>query len=1098
MRRLLPLIALLAGLAAHAQLPNPGFEAGLAVSQPPAGWTLKTNLLPEKWACSAQTPGVAGLVEEAHTGRYALFLSAVGTAVHCHADMMSVQRGDTYEFSAWAKSGQVSLVFYEYKGDKWLRATPLVAGIRAGDTWAQGGGYYTVPGGVDQVAAVLSVDTPSGVLIDDLGLHKVTLPKATGPDLTFENEGLRLVIGPRGECRSLWDKTLRAERSRPSGRPLMQAVAGNWTLPATSCAAQGNRLNVVFGDNQARAVIEVQTHPNFLGFVIRSYWPDNLEQLTLLDLLVTKQETVGASCGLMYDRRAALGLQTLHFSGQQTFAASGPDQIRLGCTYNRLARDRKALYRPPMARGCALLACPRAKLPATLQAIEKAYGLPASRIEGVWAKLSPAMRRSYLFVTDLTATNVDKVIAYAKRGHFDYVLLAQDSWSHGGGTFAINEKAFPGGLPSLKTTVGKLQQAGLKVGLHLLTAGMDPTDPLVTPVPDQGIYSNGTVPLAADLDATATFIPTASPPPAEFPENDIPYPGQGAVLWIGDELVRYGQRKLEPPYGFTSCQRGLWGTKAAAHSSGTPIKHLYMMVYGLVLMDADSDLIERVSQRVADVMNACHCDGVYFDGSELLQGDHDYYNARLQTAYLDKITRKDLIVQGSSYSPYTWHSMCRMASADGFRQIKLWLDRRTPTFQWYFDTLMPLDIGWYAINANIRPDDLEYVCSRAVGYGSGISVQTNTQALDTVPQAHEMIDLIGRWEDLRRSGRVPEALREQMRQPGHEFRLTRRGKEDVVVPIEYSAWAASPTLLLPEQVPAGDRDPLRPPDDVASTLTLANKRGQPAETELQIECGELVRPGPSYAAGVPLELFESVPASPILHGEQATREGVTQAITLVTDEVKEGQSACRFSATSTLPETGGWAAFGKAFDPPLSLQDYAAIGLWVKGDAQCELLKVQLWDAAGRAQDELIPIGFSGWRYLELPRPTGLAMDYEHIVKLCFYYNGMPGNSTCTTIIDGVKVLSRGTTMENPTLIVNGQPITFPTGMVQGDRLVLNSNGESWLYRTGGQERQRVTPQGNPGALTGEVTVAAQEATHQLRFRGARLWPTLGTVLPGQ
>jgi len=930
-----------------------------------------------------------------------------------------------------------------------------------------------------------------------------------GDGIAFENQGLRLVIGRGGECRSLYDKTLRAERSRPTGRPLMQAVTGGRTLLATSCTAQGNLLSVIFGDDQARAVIEVQTHPSFLGFVIRSYSPDDLEQLTLLDLLVTRQETMATSCGMMYDGRAALGVQTLHFSGLQVLAASGPDHAVLNCTYNRLARDRAALYRPPVARGCALLACPRPQLTATIQAIEKTYGLPSPMVDGVWGKLSPAMRRSYLFVTDLTAANVGKVIEYAGRGHFDYVLIAQDAWCSGGGSFAVNEQAFPGGLPALKATIGRLQQAGLKVGLHFLTAGMYATDPLVTPVPDKGIYSNATVPLAADIDEAATFLPTATPPPVEFTDSpmtgpvltaprpfEVSCPRGGTVLWIGDELILYGKPKRDPPYGFENCQRGLWGTRPAAHNAGDAIKHLYMMSYGLVLMDADSDLLERVSQRVADVMNTCNCDGIYFDGSELLQGDHAYYNARLQTAFLDKITRKDLIIQGSSYSPYTWHSMCRMASADGFRKIKLWLDKRTPTFQWYFDTLMPLDIGWYAINSNIRPDDMEYVCSRAVGYDSAISVQTSTRSLDTVPQAREMVDLIGRWEDLRRSGRVPEALRKQMRQPGCEFRLTRRGSADVLVPVEYSAWASSPPLLLPEQVPADDRDPLRPPDDVASTLTLANKRGQPAAVELQLECGELVRPGEIYEAGTPLELFEGETANPTVHGQRATREGVTQEVALVTDDVKEGRSACRFSATSTIAEAGGWACFGRTFDPPLAIRDYAALGLWVKGDGQYELLKVQLWDAAGRAQDELIAIGFSGWRYIELPRPTDSKMDYEHIVSLSFYYNGMPANSTCTTVIDGVKVLPRATVMQSPTLVVNGEQVTFAATMSPGDRLVCRSNGRCWLYRSGVRERQRVVPVGNLGALTGDVTVQAQEATHQLRFRAVMLWPTLGTVVP--
>ena len=342
MRHLLPIIASLAAFAAHAQLPNPGFEAAAAAAAPPpAGWTLKTNLLPEKWSYSAQTPGVAGLTKDAHTGQYALYLGAAGTAAHFHAGMMPVQPGDTYEFSAWAKGGHVSLAFYEYKEDKWLRATPPVTGIRAGDKWAQAGGYYTVPGGVDQIAAVVSADDPTGVLVDDLSLRKVKPPSATGPDITFENQGLRLVIGPGGVCRSLYDKTLGVERNCQSGRPLMQAVTGNWTLPATSCAAQGNLLNLIFGDNKASAVIEVQTHPTFLGFVIRSYRPDDLEQLTLLDLLVTRQETIGSAFGVMYDSRAALGVQTLHFGGLQLLGASGPDQVTLGCTYNRLARDRK-------------------------------------------------------------------------------------------------------------------------------------------------------------------------------------------------------------------------------------------------------------------------------------------------------------------------------------------------------------------------------------------------------------------------------------------------------------------------------------------------------------------------------------------------------------------------------------------------------------------------------------------------------------------------------------------------------------------------------------------------------------------------------------
>ena len=118
--------------------------------------------------------------------------------------------------------------------------------------------------------AALAAAEEGGMPLDEPSLRRAGPPMVTGPDITFENRGLRLVIGPGGECKSLYDKTLVAERNCQPGRPLMCAVVDNRTLPATSCARQGNLLNVTFGEHKARAVIEVQTHPYFLGIVIRS------------------------------------------------------------------------------------------------------------------------------------------------------------------------------------------------------------------------------------------------------------------------------------------------------------------------------------------------------------------------------------------------------------------------------------------------------------------------------------------------------------------------------------------------------------------------------------------------------------------------------------------------------------------------------------------------------------------------------------------------------------------------------------------------------------------------------------------------------------
>lgn len=1107
MRKLVPLVALLTILTAHAQLTNPGFEQTTTAPLPP-GWVAKGDLRPAAWTYNVQQLGTVGLVEDAHSGKCALFLAPVNNLAHVLQGSIPVQTGDRFEYSGWAKSGRVSLTFYEYAGSKWLRTTPDVATLTAGDQWSDGGGYYTVTDPtVTAIVPVISVNYATGVLVDDLNLRKLEAPaQAAGPDIILENPTLKLVLNARGECQSLFDKVRNEERNLAPGRPFMQAVSGNWALPVSALTVNKDLLTVTFGENKASATIQVQVQPQFITFLLRSWQPQTVDAITLADLIVTKQDMVAGQIGATHDANSALGLQSLHFSGLRRATAVGADRVNLFVNYNRLVRDRDALYPKPKYLGCSLFACSRSQFVPTVQAIEAAYDLPSPKLDGVWGKLSPAMHKSYFFVTDLTEANVDEVIAYGKQGHFSYVLIVEHAWSKaGGGTFEINPTGFPNGLKGLKATISKIQKAGFKVGLHLLTAGMSPRDPLVTPVPDKGIYSDTQVPLASDVDEKATFIPTTAPPKA-FPAEELPYYGHGTTLWIGDEIIRYGKLKLDPPYGFENCTRGLWGTKPAAHKAADPVKHLYM-AYGLVLIDADSDLIERVSQRIADVMNYCNCDGIYFDGSELLQGDHSYYNARLHMAYLDKIKKKDLIVQGSSYSPYSWHAISRTASADGFRKIKLYLDKRSPSFPWYFSNLMPLDIGWYGINNNIRPDDIEYVCSRAVGFDSSISIETSTNSLRTVPQASEMIDIVGAWEALRLSGRVPAALREQMRTPGKEFRLMQVKGEDVMVPVQYSPWAMNPPLDAPEQTEKDETDALRPWDDINSELNIKNDRGTAAQVELHLECGEGMRPGPDYAAGQPLELFESAPAGdakpldtnqydPATHGSRATSQGVTQELTLVTDDVKEGKTALRFSATSTLSEKVGWATFGKTFPTPLDLSNYGVIALWVKGDGKGEALKVQLWDTAGNPQDQYIPINFKGWRFIELPRPTGLAIDHSKINRLNFYYNGMPGNTTSITILDGVKVLPKGTVMQRPTLIVNGKTITFPVSMAIGDRIVYRGPSDCWQYMRGTQEKRRVIPEGNVGALTGDLTLSAQEASHQLRYRAALLWPTLGTVLP--
>ncbi len=458
-------------------------------------------------------------------------------------------------------------------------------------------------------------------------------------------------------------------------------------------------------------------------------------------------------------------------------------------------------------------------------------------------------------------------------------------------------------------------------------------------------------------------------------------------------------------------------------------------------------------------------------------------------AYAQKAGKPNLICQGSSFSPYTWHLVSRCASADGERDIKGYLDQRSPAFRsWYDANLMPIDIGWYGLNPYIRPDDMEYICSRAVGFNASVSLSTSIFNLRTVLQAGEIVDNLARWEELRLSGKVPDSLRERLREPGKEYHLENRGQESLLIPVEYSQWLT-----------IGD-------SDGPGSLELRNGRIRPAKLEVQLECGDSIRPGEAYANAQPLELFEAEPPgdsrvldtnmyNPTIHGSRATSEGVTQEIELVTDDVKEGNTACRFRAVSTLKTNIGWATFGRSFDPPLRLDDYAAIGLWVKGDGKGEALKVQLWDTQGNPQDQYIPIDFTGWRFLELDRPDPAPVDYTAISRLNFYYNGMPADTVSETLIDGVKVVPRKTLLTNPVVRVGDRELALPVTMEQGDRLIYRGADDCWLYRPG-REREAVPVEGALAPVADTLTVSARETTHRLLLRGALSWPDLAVRIP--
>ncbi len=698
-----------------------------------------------------------------------------------------------------------------------------------------------------------------------------------------------------------------------------------------------------------------------------------------------------------------------------------------------------------------ILACPRAEFLETISRFEPAAGLPSPRLGGEWNKQSPEIKRSYFFLTRFSESELDEALAIARRGGFDTVLIGQGSWCQSTGHYEVNRTNFPDGLEGLKRTVGRIKAAGFHVGFHLLAASIYPPDPYLTPVPDSRLLKGVAATLAADVDNKTDFLPSLKPP-GEFPAEDGGYRGQGTVLQVGDELIHYAERLLKGPYGFRGCRRGWLGTRPAAHKRNAHIDHL-VRSYGYHMIDLDTTLLDEVAGHFSRVANACGAEMLYFDGSERLQGDHWYYNARLHKAFYDKLDNKNILLQASSFSHYSWHMLARSASADGHGDLKGYLDERSQWFVSFGRSLMPLDIGWYyGYDPRATPDMYEYVLGATIGYDSSMSFQVSPEAAGRHPFTGEILDLIRRYERLRLSGRVPEEMKARLRidpilggkkEPDEraklldhrrEYRLLGSKDREVFQRVVYKPWHE-----------------IAVPDDQARTWAFKVKQG-PARLGVQIHAqgGPWLRPGPAYRASdaLVLETFDDLrpylrkpkgqqPVYAIEPGQSGSvLPGVTQQFESTLQDAKEGKRCAIYTAESTLADNRGWSVISRRFDPPLDISWHRGIGFWLRGDGRGGLFKLQLHDGK-RACDYYITNDFTGWRYQQLPRPKKDPIDYGKLRSLMFYYNGLPGHTRVACGIDDVKALRRldDRAIVDPFVEVAGKRFTWRGTLTEGQYL---------------------------------------------------------------
>lgn len=805
-----------------------------------------------------------------------------------------------------------------------------------------------------------------------------------------------------------------------------------------SCRQDGDRLILRFADGTA-AEFTVQREPGVALFRLTKFAARSaVRRFNVFRLTVPATAKLGSAFNAAYvgDRVVAVlpaKPNVLVYHAPRTLGAATLEKHKL----------------EPAAFG--VLACRRSELSATIERFENAAGMAVPRPGGVWNKRSPEVKHSYLFLTDFRESDFDAALALARRGGFHCILLEERSWAAASGHYEVNRERFRDGLAGLKRTVERFRGAGIKVGLHLLAASITPPDRYITPVPDPRLVTDATTTLAADVDATADVLPVTALP-REFPAEDGGYEGKGTVLRVGDELIAYGERATREPYEFLRCRRGYLGTKAVAHREGDRITHLTRS-YNYFLLDMDTTLLDEAAANFARVANACRIDMVYFDGSEHLQGDHWYYNARLIEAFLDRLENRAVLAQASTFSSYSWHLLARSASADGHGDLKGYLDERSPGIVIFGRDGMPTDIGWYfGYDPNSTLDQFEYVLGATIGYDTSMSYQVSTAAAHQHPFGVSILEQIARYEQLRLSGRVPNDMRARLRidpalggkMPAdkreallgrrREYRLLGPEGHEVFQRVIYSPW---------HEMGSSSRS--------AATGSLEVKEG-PVRVGFWVHA----LPSPRHNAGrsyrsaraLTLESFDDL--APYTQGARsrnvrriaagqggAAAPGVTQQVEIHQGGAREGKRYATFTATTKPTASGGWSTISRQFNPPLDLSWHKGLGLWFRGDGRGGRFKIQLRDATD-AVDYYISNDFAEWRYLQLVRPAKDAIDYANVRSLAFFYNELPGATTVSCAIDGLKALRSldQPSIKDPWVEIGGRRLAWKGTLSAGEYLV--------------------------------------------------------------
>lgn len=906
----------------------------------------------------------------------------------------------------------------------------------------------------NEVAALAHAPTRASAAYTLAADSKYTRPLAA----TFKNRWATLTVDTRGQIASL--------RLNKDGRELLMNTQPLVTaqmkdgrqVAARATTRKGDTLTLAFPDNRGTAIIDVDTHRDFFTFTIRALTLTNAESLTFCALSVTPNTYRGNMANMLSDDANAVCLRGYDLPVEMAVWASN---LRVWTTKEYGLTGWRA----------GLAAGPKSEIPVMLRAMAKHAGVPISKLGGPWSLGAEPNRGSYLLSIGVTHAFTDDWISTALRGGFATIHISE--WWQTRGHYGVNTNLFPRGLDDMRDTAQRIHAAGLRAGMHTLTACIDPKDSWVTPVPSPDLLPFDSYTLVRSLSPTDTVC-YVNEPPSDRHDTVFTYSGNGNALRIGTELIQYAEVSRTPPYTFAKCVRGAFNTQPSAHTTGSPVDYLQQR-YLAFYPRPDSLLADDLAKCIGHVYNTCKLDHIYFDGSEGMMSRYGI------DAMRHKIFRRlsgDPQNEASAHGAHNWWFHSRMGAWDS----PCWASKRfhdphiAATKNYRASDLLEPQMGWWSPRQpsphyrGLFLDENEYFACKNLGLDAAMSMSLfniGKNPGDLIPHYVEKhITLLGWYERLRLARYFDTQTVARVAIPGDEFELRQdRTGGWLFTPVTMSAHRFSTLQAGSETWNVHNACADQPACARIEAFYSAFPYNSPQRTPL-IGAGDFAAlKGSVASAAVTLKLA----------AETADVRGEATNLTLTAENKGRGRDDAWASASLSIPSPYrniGWIR--------------RAFGLWVKGDGKGAILNLQVRsprEFSNSLSDHTVALDFVGWRYVEFLvrereadfRPQNdlrnyrAVLDLGHVSEITLCLTSLPPGKTVTAIISPVMAMPfQPVPIKNPALTLNGQTLTLPFTLLSGDFAEIGRDGICTHYSEKGSPLARMRSDALPLLRNGD------------------------------